>query len=72
MTLLLESSLSPCLHISQDAMDASKHRFNLVLCQYRVSLNQLKVKLGQRPSWVPKVGLWATKKGAILVTITLW
>jgi hypothetical protein len=72
VTLLLESSLSPCPCIHQDVMDASKCRHSLVLHQYKVNLGQPKIKLGQRPSWVPRVGLWATKKGAILVTITLW
>jgi hypothetical protein len=66
VTLLLESSLSPCPCIRQDVMDASKHKCSLALHQYKVNLGQPKVTLGQRPSWVPRVGLWATKYEAIL------
>lgn len=61
VTLLLESSLSPCPCICQDVMDASICRCSLVLHQYRVNLGQPKVKLGERPSWVPRVALHATK-----------
>ncbi len=57
--------------ICHDKTDASGCRCTPVSCQYKVSLGQPKVNLGQRDFRAALVGLWVTETGLVLVVIKL-